>query len=129
MDKRASVKIQVGIGALLRCWFRTKMGRGGWSSWQLRWAEAAREMGGGGSGRAQPGGGGSGCRRCLLPCCTVRETGEGDPPTGGPLQSQQLASGCHTRFLCQNHVLIVCMTQNQLFHTYGPKVFTDNQMS
>jgi hypothetical protein len=26
---------------------------------------------------------------------------------------------CHTRFLCQNQVLIVCMTQDQLFHTYG----------
>jgi hypothetical protein len=36
---------------------------------------------------------------------------------------------CHTQFLCQNQVLIVCMTQDQLFHTYGPKVFTDNQMS
>jgi hypothetical protein len=35
---------------------------------------------------------------------------------------------CHTRFLCQNHVLIVCMTQDQLFHTYGPKVFTDNKI-
>jgi hypothetical protein len=35
----------------------------------------------------------------------------------------------HTRFLCQNQVLIVCMTQDQLFHTYGPKVLTDNQMS
>jgi hypothetical protein len=31
--------------------------------------------------------------------------------------------------LCQNQVLIVFMTQDQLFHTYGPKVFTDNQMS
>jgi hypothetical protein len=36
---------------------------------------------------------------------------------------------CHTRFLWQNHVLIVCMTQDQLFHAYNPKVFTDNQMS
>jgi hypothetical protein len=35
----------------------------------------------------------------------------------------------HTRFLYQNQVLIVCMTRNQLFHTYGPKVFTDNQIS
>jgi hypothetical protein len=26
---------------------------------------------------------------------------------------------CHTRFLCKNQVLIVCMTQDQLFHTYG----------
>jgi hypothetical protein len=36
---------------------------------------------------------------------------------------------CHTRFLCQNQVLIVCMTQDQLFHTYDIKVFTDNHMS
>jgi hypothetical protein len=36
---------------------------------------------------------------------------------------------CHTRFLCQNQVLIVCMTHDQLFHTLGPKVFIDNQMS
>jgi hypothetical protein len=28
--------------------------------------------------------------------------------------------------LYQNHVLIVCMIQDQLFHTYRPKVFTDN---
>jgi hypothetical protein len=28
---------------------------------------------------------------------------------------------CHTRFLCQNQVLIVCMTQDQLFHTYVQK--------
>jgi hypothetical protein len=25
----------------------------------------------------------------------------------------------HTWFLCQNQVLIICMTQDQLFHTYG----------
>jgi hypothetical protein len=37
--------------------------------------------------------------------------------------------GCHTLFLCQNQVLIICMTQDQLFHTYSPKMFTDNQMS
>jgi hypothetical protein len=36
---------------------------------------------------------------------------------------------CHTRFLCQNHVLIICMTWDQWFHTYSPKVFSDNQMS
>jgi hypothetical protein len=30
-------------------------------------------------------------------------------------------SGCHTRFLCQNRVLIICMTQDQMFHTYGQK--------
>jgi hypothetical protein len=30
-------------------------------------------------------------------------------------------SRCHTHFLYQNHVLIVCMTQDQLFHTYGQK--------
>jgi hypothetical protein len=28
---------------------------------------------------------------------------------------------CHTRFLCQNKVLIICMTHDQLFHTYGQK--------
>jgi hypothetical protein len=28
---------------------------------------------------------------------------------------------CHTRFLCQNRVLIVCMTQDQMFHTYDQK--------
>jgi hypothetical protein len=28
---------------------------------------------------------------------------------------------CHTRFLCQNRVLIVCMTKNQMLHTYGQK--------
>jgi hypothetical protein len=39
------------------------------------------------------------------------------------------ATTCHTRFLCQNQVLIVCMTHDQWFHTYGPKVFSDNQMS
>jgi hypothetical protein len=38
-------------------------------------------------------------------------------------------SECHSQFLCQNQVLIVCMTQDQWFHTYDPKVFTDNQMS
>jgi hypothetical protein len=35
---------------------------------------------------------------------------------------------CHTRFLCQNHVLII-YAEDQLFHTYRLKVFTDNQMS
>jgi hypothetical protein len=30
-----------------------------------------------------------------------------------------LSSVCHTWFLHQNQVLIVCMTQDQLFHTYG----------
>jgi hypothetical protein len=28
---------------------------------------------------------------------------------------------CHTQFLHQNQVLIICMTQDQLFHTYGQK--------
>jgi hypothetical protein len=28
---------------------------------------------------------------------------------------------CHTQFLCQNQVLTVCMTQNQLFHIYDQK--------
>jgi hypothetical protein len=36
---------------------------------------------------------------------------------------------CHYLFLCQNQVLIVCLTKDQLFHTYGTKVFTDNQVS
>jgi hypothetical protein len=36
---------------------------------------------------------------------------------------------CHTQFLCQNQILIVCMTQDQLLHTYSPKMFTDNPMS
>jgi hypothetical protein len=27
----------------------------------------------------------------------------------------------HTQFLCQNQVLIVCMSYDQLFHTYGQK--------
>jgi hypothetical protein len=31
------------------------------------------------------------------------------------------ATICHTQFLCQNQVLIVCMTQDQLFHTYDQK--------
>jgi hypothetical protein len=42
---------------------------------------------------------------------------------------RQKRGGFHTQFLCQNQLLIVCMTYDQLFHTYGPKVFTDNQMS
>jgi anthranilate/para-aminobenzoate synthase component II len=42
---------------------------------------------------------------------------------------QNIIISCHTRFLCQNQVLIVCMTEHQLFHTYGQKVSTDNQMS
>jgi hypothetical protein len=36
---------------------------------------------------------------------------------------------CHTKFLCQNRVLIIRMTQDQLFHLYGPKVFIGNQIS
>jgi hypothetical protein len=28
---------------------------------------------------------------------------------------------CHTWFLSQNRVLIVCMTQDHLFHTYSQK--------
>jgi hypothetical protein len=35
---------------------------------------------------------------------------------------------CHTLFLCQNQVLIVYMTQDQLFHI-RQKVITDNQIS
>jgi hypothetical protein len=32
-------------------------------------------------------------------------------------------------FLYQNQVHIICMTLDQWFDTYGPKVFTDNEMS
>jgi hypothetical protein len=46
----------------------------------------------------------------------------------GDVEHIMYSQQCHTRFLCQNQVLIVCMIQNQLFHTYGPKVFTYNQM-
>jgi hypothetical protein len=28
---------------------------------------------------------------------------------------------CHTQFLYQNQVLIICMTHDQLFHTYDQK--------
>jgi hypothetical protein len=38
-------------------------------------------------------------------------------------------ASCHTQFLCQSHILIICMTQDELFHTYRTKVFTDNQLS
>jgi hypothetical protein len=34
---------------------------------------------------------------------------------------QKIVNQCPTQFLCQNQVLIVCMTQDQLFHTYGQK--------
>jgi hypothetical protein len=34
---------------------------------------------------------------------------------------KKIIEDCHTRFLCQNEVLIVCMTQDQLFNTYGQK--------
>jgi hypothetical protein len=51
----------------------------------------------------------------------------GEPPQWGA--SAVCGTLYHTQFLCQNQVLIVCMIQDQLFHTYGPKVFTDNQMS
>jgi hypothetical protein len=42
----------------------------------------------------------------------------GDDPVRDPKSTYD---GCHTRFLCQNRLLIVCMTQDQLFHTYGQK--------
>jgi hypothetical protein len=32
-----------------------------------------------------------------------------------------LKGKCHTRFLCQNQVLIICMAHDQLLHTYGQK--------
>jgi hypothetical protein len=63
------------------------------------------------------------CLTTLLPPCACPEEPPCTEGACGP------ADSCHTWFLCQNHVLIVCMTQNQLFHTYGPKVFTENQMS
>jgi hypothetical protein len=34
---------------------------------------------------------------------------------------KQWGRDCHTQFLCQNQVLIICMTQDQLFYTYGQK--------
>jgi hypothetical protein len=34
---------------------------------------------------------------------------------------EKIKTFCHTQFLCQNRVLIVCMTQDQMFHTYGQK--------
>jgi hypothetical protein len=46
----------------------------------------------------------------------------------GSVGNGRVAVGRHTLFLCQNQVLIICMTQDPLFHTYGPKVFTNNQM-
>jgi hypothetical protein len=39
----------------------------------------------------------------------------------GHYHVKELSSGCGTRFLCQNQVLIVCMTRDQLFYTYGKK--------
>jgi hypothetical protein len=36
---------------------------------------------------------------------------------------------CDTQFLCQNQVLIVCMTQDQLFHTCGQTCSQITQMS
>jgi hypothetical protein len=38
-------------------------------------------------------------------------------------QLDQLVHGqeCHTHFLWENQVLIACMTQDQLFYTYGQK--------
>jgi hypothetical protein len=36
-------------------------------------------------------------------------------------RSRSQRRDCHTRFLCQNEVLIVCMTQDHLFHTYSQK--------
>jgi hypothetical protein len=44
-------------------------------------------------------------------------------------QTQRKTNALSYRFLCQNQVLTVYMTQDQLFHIYDPKVFTDNQMS
>jgi hypothetical protein len=41
-------------------------------------------------------------------------------PSGDVVQHFS-SCGCHTRSIYQNQVLIVCMTQDQLFHTYGQK--------
>jgi hypothetical protein len=48
------------------------------------------------------------------------------PEQGQPLilyvsATHTVVSRCHTLFLCQNQVLIICMAQDQLFHTYGQK--------
>jgi hypothetical protein len=52
-----------------------------------------------------------------------------NPQHSGGCVVELMVAHCHTWFLWKNQVLIVCMTQDQLFHTYRPKVFTDNQMS
>jgi hypothetical protein len=36
-------------------------------------------------------------------------------------QRDESNAGAIPGFLCQNQILIVCMTQDQLFHTYGQK--------
>jgi hypothetical protein len=40
---------------------------------------------------------------------------------GGESGNPNRFDRCHTRFLCQNQVLIICMTQYQLFHTHDQK--------
>jgi hypothetical protein len=60
---------------------------------------------------------------CSRPQWTPFTNGDPDDDVDPPLLP------CHTWFLCQNQILIVCMTQDQLFHTYRPKVFTDSKMS
>jgi hypothetical protein len=42
------------------------------------------------------------------------------PRASSPDSLQSLAY-CHARLLYQDQVLIICMTQDQLFHTYGQK--------
>jgi hypothetical protein len=42
--------------------------------------------------------------------------------TSRTVPEKELKPWCHTWFLCQNRVLIVWMTQDQLFHTYGKRV-------
>jgi hypothetical protein len=68
--------------------------------------------------------------RCRMPHATNHCVGHPLPssptptrtptPPPSPFSLSQRAP-CHTRFLRQNRVLIVCMTQDQMFHTYGQK--------
>jgi hypothetical protein len=71
------------------------------------------------SGGARGGGASKGGRR-------GHSRGRDDSPLGGssnkPTSDEcRHCVKCHTQFLCQNRVLIICMTQDQMFHTYGQK--------
>jgi hypothetical protein len=58
-------------------------------------------------------------------CCGDLDQAGGDnailPGVHGAIHVALVGVGCHTRFLSQTRVLIVCMTQDHLFHTYGQK--------